>query len=267
MKNSQINESSNFEYAVNIILQFEGGYVSDHRDPGGSTKYGITQAVYDAWLKNLNESSMDVILVTRSEAKDIYKSQYWDRIRGDELPKRLAICLFDFAVHSGVSKAIHTLQRVLGVEPDGVIGLVTLDEIRKKDESLIIENLLKRRLNFLKSLSVWKFYKNGWKNRIQKLSKICLEDQKRVFSELEVVENISLNDLGKKASPKKASFLKNPNMILGSGIGGGEILRQIYMYMEYTKYSEHIICVAVGVIVVLFTAYLCYQNFKSNRNR
>ena len=59
---------------------------------------------------------------TEDEAKAIYRRDYWDKLRPDELPQELAICVFDCAVNMGRDKAVRLLQRACGVAQDGVMG-------------------------------------------------------------------------------------------------------------------------------------------------
>ncbi len=102
-----------FEQAVAMVLKHEGGYSNDSRDPGGETRFGISKRAYP---------DVDILRLTEDEAKAIYKRDYWDTLRPDELPHELAICLFDCAVNMGRDKAIRLLQRACGVAQDGVMG-------------------------------------------------------------------------------------------------------------------------------------------------
>lgn len=102
-----------FEQAVAMVLKHEGGYVNDARDPGGETRFGISKRAYP---------DVDILRLTEDEAKAIYRRDYWDTLRPDEIPEELAICLFDCAVNMGRDKAIRLLQRACGVAQDGVMG-------------------------------------------------------------------------------------------------------------------------------------------------
>jgi lysozyme family protein len=106
-----------FEQAVAMVLKHEGGYSNDPRDPGGETRFGISKRAYP---------DVDILRLTEDEAKAIYKRDYWDKLRPDELPQELAICVFDCAVNMGRDKAIRLLQRACGVAQDGVMGGNTL---------------------------------------------------------------------------------------------------------------------------------------------
>ena len=67
-----------FDEAFEILIGHEGGYVNDKRDPGGETKYGIAKRSYP---------NVDVRNLTRAQAVDIYRRDFWQRVRGDELPR------------------------------------------------------------------------------------------------------------------------------------------------------------------------------------
>ena len=105
-----------FATAIERVLSEEGGYVNDIRDAGGETKYGISKRAYP---------SVDIASLTLDDAKAIYKRDYWDACRCDELPDRIAAALFDSAVNSGRGPAVKWLQQALNVTADGVIGTMT----------------------------------------------------------------------------------------------------------------------------------------------
>ena len=35
-----------FEEIIEVVLEHEGGYVNDPKDPGGETKYGVSKRAY-----------------------------------------------------------------------------------------------------------------------------------------------------------------------------------------------------------------------------
>lgn len=113
--------SVSFVRAVNLVLQHEGGYVNDPRDPGGETKFGISKRAYP---------DEDIANLTRERAMELYHRDYWLPIKGDEMTSDVATMVFDMAVNMGVGKAARVLQRALGVKEDGVLGPVTLSASR-----------------------------------------------------------------------------------------------------------------------------------------
>lgn len=151
------------------IFASEGGYVDHPNDPGGATNMGITRRTLAAWRGVSPYTALpksEVRSLTRSEATAIYKAQYWDAIRGDELPVGLDYAIFDYAVNSGPARAVKDLQRVLGVNPDGIVGVITLDAIRGKSSVQLIEQLCNKRWAFVQSLPTFSTFGNGWSRRI-----------------------------------------------------------------------------------------------------
>jgi lysozyme family protein len=152
----------NYAKALAQVLKYEGGYVDHPKDPGGPTNKGITQAVYDAWRKAANQPTQSVRYINDLEVGAIYRQQYWDRISGDDLPAGVDFAVFDFAVNSGVSRAAKTLQAVVGVTQDGVIGPATIQATK----TYVAMSITNRRLAFMQSLSIWSTFGKGWSARI-----------------------------------------------------------------------------------------------------
>ena len=152
----------NYPQALKQVLKYEGGYVDHPKDPGGPTNKGVTQAVYDTWRKSKDLATQSVRNISDSEVAAIYKNLYWDRISGDYLPSGVDFAVFDYAVNSGVSRASRTLQSIVGVTQDGVIGPETI-EAAKTYVAMAVTN---KRLAFMQSLSIWSTFGKGWSARI-----------------------------------------------------------------------------------------------------
>jgi len=151
----------NFDNAVELILKHEGGYVDHPDDPGGETNYGISKRAYP---------DLDIANLSKHDASLIYKEDYWDRIRGDDLPYPLAILTFDAAVNSGVRRGSKWLQYAVGAKPtDGIIGDITVETANaaygKNPEQTVIQAAHQRQ-QFVRSLLTYKTFGNGWERRI-----------------------------------------------------------------------------------------------------
>jgi lysozyme family protein len=146
-----------FDLAVDEVLRHEGGYANDPNDTGGETRWGISKAAYPL---------LDIAALTRDEAIAIYRRDYWDRLRGDELPPALALLVFDAGVHMGRLRAVSLLQEVLGVEVDGIIGPVTLQAARAAPLPDVLTDYCARRALVYTSLTSWTFFGRGWMRRL-----------------------------------------------------------------------------------------------------
>ncbi|HZB63076.1 MAG TPA: glycosyl hydrolase 108 family protein [Microvirga sp.] len=156
---------SSFEHSLALVLLQEGGFVHHPGDPGGATRFGITRETLSR-ARGRPASVADVRDLTRVEAAAIYRRFYWDVVRADELPQGLGLAVFDLAVNSGPSRAVRMLQGVLGVEPDGHVGPLTLSAARAADPAETIRRLTRARLGFLSRLATWPLFGRGWRRRV-----------------------------------------------------------------------------------------------------
>jgi lysozyme family protein len=156
----------NFDLCLVKVLAYEGGYVNHPKDPGGATNKGVTQAVYNEWRKSKRLLQRSVKLITWEEIREIYRKLYWDKVRGDELPSGVDLAVFDFAVNSGVSRAIRYLQIAVGVEVDGLLGPASMAAVNRKQSGLV-DRMCNARLTFLRGLSHWTTFGRGWGRRVE----------------------------------------------------------------------------------------------------
>jgi lysozyme family protein len=155
---------ANFASSLAAVLVHEGGYVNDPDDPGGATNKGVTQAVYDAYRVRNKLARQSVKGITSDEIGAIYRTEYWNRIKGDDLPAGVDYAVFDFAVNSGVGRASRFLQAVVGVEQDGAIGPRTIAAITSPART--VDALSDKRLAFLRQLPTFGHFGNGWSARV-----------------------------------------------------------------------------------------------------
>lgn len=149
-----------FHKAFGLLMGHEGGFVDDPNDPGGRTKYGISQRSYpDLDIKNL----------TLREARRIYYEDYWQAVRADNLPGWLRFDVFDGAVNSGPKQSIKWLQFAVGAAQDGIIGNETLSKARDaKKPRAVLMRMAAARLMFMSKTKNVKHHGAGWMVRMAK---------------------------------------------------------------------------------------------------
>lgn len=146
-----------FERSVDFVLKHEGGYVNHPRDPGGETNMGIAKKFYpDLDIKNL----------TRQQAVDIYRRDYWERARCHEMPPAVAHMVFDSAVNQGISASVRILQRSLRVRDDGIVGPVTLTAVRNANQSALLTEMAAVRGNWYAATRNVDTFGLGWFRRL-----------------------------------------------------------------------------------------------------
>lgn len=157
---------ANYTDALARVLAHEGGYVNHPRDPGGATNRGVTQRVYDDWRVNRRLHPRSVKHIQQNEVEEIYRKQYWDAVKGDELPTGVDYAIFDLAVNSGTNRAVRFLQRAAGVLEDGKLGPITLAAVKAIPPKLLVDTICDERICFLKSLSTFSTFGKGWTRRV-----------------------------------------------------------------------------------------------------
>ena len=161
--------SNKFSEALEVILHHEGGYVNHPKDPGGETNLGVTKRVYEEF-----GGTKDMKELTKEDVEPIYKKNYWDRVKGDDLPEGLDLCIFDFAVNAGPGRAAKFIQRLVKTTVDGGIGPNTLkcinDHVEHYGVSTAIDQYQSERQNYYESLSNFETFGRGWTRRVDEVT-------------------------------------------------------------------------------------------------
>jgi lysozyme family protein len=164
----------NFEQSLKMILHHEGGYVNHPSDPGGRTNLGVTQAVWEDWVDGpVTEDEMRSLTV--ADVTPIYKKNYWDRARCDDLESGIDFSVFDLCVNGGVGRGAKMLQKVVGVTQDGGIGPQTLAAVSRMTPVDIIEQYAAEREAFYRRLKTFDTFGRGWLRRNEETRLAALE--------------------------------------------------------------------------------------------
>ena len=156
---------SNFDACLKLVLHHEGGYVNHPKDPGGETNMGVTKRVYEEFggTKDMKDLEFEDVM-------PIYKKNYWDRVKADDLPAGLDLCVFDFGVNAGTGRAAKYLQSLVGATADGAIGPNTLKtvEVYVQIEGIeaTIEAYQKNRQGYYEKLKTFETFGRGWTRRV-----------------------------------------------------------------------------------------------------
>ncbi len=153
---------ADFNYAIEKVLVNEGGLVDDPQDNGGLTKYGLSQRAYP---------DLDICNLTVEQAKKIYKRDYWDKIKGDDIiSNNIAYEIFDTAVNMGVRTASKLAQTAVEAHPDGFIGKNTLEKLNSINKELFLLRFklakIARYVSLANKRPANRKFLRGWLNRV-----------------------------------------------------------------------------------------------------
>lgn len=155
-----------FQRALDIVFLHEGGYVNDPSDSGGETKYGISQRSYP---------HLDIRALTREQAAEIYRRDFWGPAGCPLLPDDVAIKVFDTAVNMGVRQASKLLQLALNAHlglrlaVDGVVGPLTIAAAGRAQPAALLREVRAQQALFYAELAIRRpkdrKYLLGWMRR------------------------------------------------------------------------------------------------------
>ncbi len=161
---------ADFLPAFERTLTAEGGYkLTDiAADRGGQTYAGLSRKNTPNWpgWHHIDQGRTPPTPLVR----DYYKTEYWDRVRGDEIvDQRIAETLYDFGVNAGWKTSAKLAQAVLGATPDGTIGPKTLELLNAADANeflpLFALAKIKRYADIVKKDKTQSKFLLGWINR------------------------------------------------------------------------------------------------------
>jgi lysozyme family protein len=164
----QQNSSNKFDACMPFIFKAEGGYSDTPGDSGGPTNFGITLSTLKAYDGNQALTADDVKKLAPATATEIYRTAYWNRMQCGALPAGLDLEVFDFGVNSGPAESVKTLQKIVGVTPDGSIGPITLAAVGQLNAADLVARFAQARLAFYQSLNKPEF-EQGWTTRVAQI--------------------------------------------------------------------------------------------------
>lgn len=172
--------ASNFQTVMALVLQHEGGFTNDRRDPGNwtggkggkgkllGTKFGIAANSFP---------NLDIANITKAQAVEIYRRQYAAPVRFDGLPAGVDYAVLDIAINSGAGRAGLILQGALAklgqrIKVDGAIGDATVEAVSAVAATALIDALSNARLAYMRKLTNWPTYGKGWTRRVAEVRQI-----------------------------------------------------------------------------------------------
>lgn len=153
---------ADFNTAVAKTLTHEGGYVNNPADPGGATKYGITQA---------DMPGVNIAAITPQMATAYYQEHYWKPLYSQINDQLLAEKLFDMGVLFGVGTAVKLFQTSMEsdihIVSDGNFGPETLADANQYGNLQAFKTtLIQHVVAIVNTKPELHVFGDGWINRI-----------------------------------------------------------------------------------------------------
>ena len=155
----KLTAGETLQYAIGVVLGYEGGYADNPADPGGETNYGISKRAYP---------NLDIKALTADDAALIYQMDYWRPMALDQIAVEhpgAALILLDSAVNQGVAGATRILQRAAGVKVDGILGPRTVEAARLAKGHQLCRALTSERLVVYRLIPTFPHFGRSWVHR------------------------------------------------------------------------------------------------------
>jgi lysozyme family protein len=173
---------ADFIYAIQPILENEGGLVNNQNDRGGMTNKGISYRFLREIYPHLTDAELTPLIkeMTDAQASYLYYKHFWQRLRLDEIyHQNIATKVFDMAVNMGNYRAVTILQRCSNIalkenllSVDGIIGSKTISAVntlgREDLEDLLCSECATFYANLAQQNPSQKVFLNGWLTRAAK---------------------------------------------------------------------------------------------------
>lgn len=233
--------SENFNPVMEEVFAHEGGYVNHRADPGGETNFGISKRSYP------NE---DIRGMTRTRAKAIYRADFWNPIKGDQLPDGVDLVTMDASVNSGKVRGVRWIQQAAGLPKeriDGIMGPKTLIEIRKRDPISLIKRSCAIRMGFLRGLKTWGTFGKGWSRRVASVEAVGVSMAAQAEGSVGYVKTVLRRNATSADTTKVGNGKAGHATVAGgaTGTGGVETLQDLPIWAPLT-------IVVVAVLLALF---------------
>lgn len=182
-------------FALNWIVNVEGGFVDNVNDPGGATYVGITAPAVvgldldkDGRLDfdldgdgDVDEDDIRALASSpqREEKVAAFYGRIWNVV--GELWWPADLLAFDAIVHHGEKAGIALLQKALWLKPDGIIGPQTLEQARRVPASTLLRAYYTERAELFRRIcnkrEKSRGFLLGWLNRLALLKEECFRSR------------------------------------------------------------------------------------------
>jgi lysozyme family protein len=150
-----------------IDADTEGGISnrSKEADPAGLTYRGLRFDNFQKFAADINvePTKENFLKLNDAQLKAIFYKRYWKAYRIDNVKPRYQIAAMDACFNGG---GIRSLAPVIGKNSDGTNKRLFSTPEGLNSSGLSVPDLMKNRLEYLKTLRNYEANKNGWQRRL-----------------------------------------------------------------------------------------------------
>lgn len=242
----------NFDAIMDEVFVHEGGYVNHPKDPGGETNLGISKRSYP---------KEDIFGMTRARAKFLYWRDFWQPIKGDDLPVGVDLVTMDASINSGKTRGVRWIQLAAGLpksRADGIMGPESLRAIKAADALVVIKKGCAIRMGYLRGLRTWGSFGNGWSKRVARVEAVAVAMAAKAEGSTGYVRKV-LKDSGAAANVSRRSNKSAGHATATGGTAAGGGLEALHDLPTWAP--------VVFVAVVIVAAIWFYGRSRHDAHR
>jgi lysozyme family protein len=224
----------NFQRALPVVLQYEGGWADNPKDPGGATMKGVTLATFRH--RHPNATKADLRAISNDDLASIYREGFWKPVNGDGLASGVDLVTFDASVNSGPGRALGWLKASIG-----------------GSDVETIKRLCAKRLGFMHGLKIWKTFGKGWAARVASVEAKGVAWATSAVTNAHVTKGV-LQREGEAAAKKAANQTKGAGGVAVAGGGSGHFTGSLVIFLA-------IAAVIAGALI--YRAYINRERAKA----
>ena len=164
---------ANFILAHKKVQASEGGYSNNPNDSGNyvdgiliGSNYGISAPTLKNYLGK-RPTREEMINLSPKVALVIYKNEYWNRIKGDEIKNQsVAHLIYDSAVNQGYSFTRRAIQNAVEEQGKKYV-VIDSNQINNLNQKKFFDSIFKQRLDRYSTGK--KEFRKGWINRLNEI--------------------------------------------------------------------------------------------------
>jgi lysozyme family protein len=231
----------NFARSLSLVLQYEGGWADNPKDPGGATMKGITLSTFRRWFPKATKA--DLKAISDENVATIYRADYWKPIGGDALASGVDLATFDASVNSGVGRGKQWLNASVG-----------------GSDVETVKRICAKRLSFMQGLAIWKTFGKGWAKRVAAIEAKGVAWATALPGNEAVVKKTLENEATKAANTAKCQ--KGAGGVIAGG-GAGATQAPIEHFQHTGSLIIFLIIVAAVASFLIYRAYINRERAKA----
>jgi lysozyme family protein len=245
--------ASNWQASLAVTLDFEGGNDDDPRDPGGRTSRGILQREWNTYVRAHSSSGLpsDVWKAPQFAIVDIYRTQYWNPMAGDQWPAGVDLCVFDGGVNSGSGRELRWARSALA-QGSGTFSVLAAMATAASDKVAIIKRHQAKRLGFLEALGTWRTFGRGWAHRVAGIESIATKMALQAGGAPPEIVSTQLAGMSADATTTSRTAA-------GGAITAPTAVTAAQVNVPHTDWTVWVIDGALLIITIVVVAYLLHR--------